>query len=137
MGFFLMSLLLFGGCLFDNYGCDEDNLLTMSAPANVSEFRVFDSKGSVLWEVRASPPVPLSAIRYAVSPSGSLQTVPAEGKPRPLVSGEQILTETLTDSRYMVHRGHATGPAGFCGGAYQSGPLSSWDKRQLRPAAAN
>ena len=129
----LISLMLLGGCVFDEHVCEEENLLTIALPANVSEFRLFDSSRNAIWEIRASPPIPLDEIRYGAVPPGAIQTFPAVGSPRALVPGEQLLTETLTDSRYLLHHGLATGPAGFCGGVYESGPLSSWDVEDRWP----
>jgi hypothetical protein len=111
------------GCTF-SHGCvDETNFLTTDR-APVKVFIVFDSQLKPLWKLSSSGSVSAKKVRYGVVPPGFVQEVPARGaRPRPLVTGEEIVVVVVSPTDAFRHEGMATGPAKFLGGYWEAAPL--------------
>ncbi len=86
-------------------------LVVLAGPEAVESFEVREAGGQVLWRIEAEPAVVVERIVYGTVPAGFEQRVPADGSPRPFVSGEPLETETVTALRTFLHTGHAEGPS--------------------------
>ena len=93
-------------------GEDREPLLVLAGPGVVSAFEVTDAQDVTLWRLEAEPPQRLAEIFYGTSPEGFTQIEPVAGAaPRPLVAGEIVRLETVTDRRRFIHWGMARGDA--------------------------
>lgn len=97
--------LLGGGC--SKHSELEVPLLVMAGPENFSSFELRTDDGEILWRLEASMPSKVPHLVYAVIPHGFRQTIPANGLPRSLRVGEDILLESRMPSMVFLHRAFA------------------------------
>ncbi|SRR6266496_3206748 len=113
----ILQALLFSTCY------DQTNLLTSNDWTDVKSFDVTSEAGERLWAIKAQSPIRIRRIEYGRTPEGFEQTVPVNGHPRSLKTGERITLVYKTGSSVVTHHGEATGSASFNPGAYEVAPL--------------
>ncbi len=104
----LALVLLLAACQGD------DPLLVIAGAGELVELQVRDAEDRPVWALVADHPRPLEHLFLGVVPEGYRQTVPEDGSPpRPLLPGEPLELEVVTESGVFLRSGFASGPGTF------------------------
>ena len=83
-------------------------LLVISGPANFTSFEMRTSTGETLWRLEAETPSEIPFLVYATVPDGFRQVVPANGAPRALRIGEDLVMVSRIPTRVFTHHAFAS-----------------------------
>jgi hypothetical protein len=103
-------------------GCSEENDNLLPRCERVRSMKVTDSRGTVLWSIRALDLHEICGIEYGKTPTRFVQITPPRGRARPFVLKERLNVERVTADGWVRTDCSASTTRTLVCAAYIGGP---------------